>query len=61
MSACPQGCSHPAFGSETMVKRTERVRNHPPQVIDHLGETVVLEERVVEYLSCRVCGWRIDL
>lgn len=59
--ACPQGCFHPVAGEETMEYREERVPVEPPNVFEHMGETVVQTERVRRFHECIVCGWRVDL
>lgn len=61
MVECPQGCIHPAFGEDTVKQRTERERRQSPVVFEHMGETVVQEYYVRQFLECRVCGWVMDL
>lgn len=58
---CPQGCTHPVAGDQTMETVEEMEKIEPPNVFEMYGETVVQTERLRRYARCIVCGWRMDL
>ena len=59
--SCPQGCTHPVAGEDTLDLRERTEPIEPPNVFEHMGETVVQTRRVEQYLQCCVCGWVVDV
>lgn len=58
---CPQECTHPVAGDQTLEYRERSRRIDPPRFVDHHGTTVRITSRMDRFWKCIVCGWRVDV
>jgi hypothetical protein len=61
MTECPQGCTHPVHGDDTMRVEEERRQLNSPRVVEVPGGPAVVKEETKRYLECRVCGGVVDI